>query len=208
MELALKAQVKCTDGSMGQVTRLIINPVSQKFTHIVVTEKGDKGDEYMIPVELITEANAKEVQLSITKVAFYLQKPFIEYELAPLDMDDPVDTAGVAVWPYASPDDRRAGYDAVKQTPHGELAVQRGYEVKATDGRVGTVSGFIVNPDSDAITHLVVHEKHMSWKETLRSKKYDAVPISDIDHTDNDKKVVYLKLDKKAVKGLTAVSAS
>ncbi len=208
MELALNAQVNCTDCPMGQVTRLIINPVSQKITHIVATEKGDKGEEYLIPADLITDCNEKEVQLSLTEIEFFLQKPFIEYELVPLEEDDSVGTSGIVAWPYATSPDHRAGYEPVEQIPHGELAVKRGYEVKATDGRVGTVSGFIINPDSDAITHLVVHEKHLSWKEVLHSKKYDAVPVSEIDRVDADNNTVYLKLDKKAVKGLTAVSAS
>jgi len=69
--------------------------------------------------------------------------------------------------------------------------------VEATDGRVGRVDEFLVNPLNDHITHLVLREGHL-W-----GQKDVTIPVSEIERIDGN--TVYLKLDIRQVEALPAV---
>lgn len=81
--------------------------------------------------------------------------------------------------------------------PWGEIAVHRGAHVEATDGRVGQVDEFLVDPASEQITQLVLREGHL-W-----GQKDVTIPASAIDRTEQD--TIYLKLDKRTIEALPAV---
>ena len=84
-----------------------------------------------------------------------------------------------------------------ERIPPGEMAVRRGADVRATDGLVGKVDEFVIDPENGHITHLVVREGHL-W-----DKKELTLPLSAIDRL--DEYVVELKLNKKTVKSLPAI---
>lgn len=78
--------------------------------------------------------------------------------------------------------------------PAGEMAIHRGASVEASDGHIGRVEEFLVDPNDKHITHLVLQEGHLWHKREL------SLPISAIARMDED--CIYLKLDKAAVKSL------
>jgi sporulation protein YlmC with PRC-barrel domain len=77
------------------------------------------------------------------------------------------------------------------QIPPGELAVQRGASVEATDGYVGKVAEFVVDPKSRHITHLVLREGHL-W-----GKKDVIIPLSAMGEIRDDS--VFLNIDKDQI---------
>ena len=81
-----------------------------------------------------------------------------------------------------------------RQIPVGELAIQRGTRVEATDGYVGKVDEFVVDPLNSHITHLVMREGHL-W-----GKKDVIIPLSALGKTQDD--TVFLKLDKHQIEAL------
>jgi sporulation protein YlmC with PRC-barrel domain len=83
--------------------------------------------------------------------------------------------------------------------PPGELAVRRGARVKATDGQVGRVDEFLVDPATRHITHLVLREGPL-WDQ-----KDVMIPVSAIERVGED--VVCLKLDRHTIELLPAVPA-
>jgi sporulation protein YlmC with PRC-barrel domain len=109
-----------------------------------------------------------------------------------LPYDDPY-----LVWPYGMYQEMPMPLEH-KHIPAGEVAIHRGTPVMATDGQVGKVDEFVVNPENDTITHLVLREGHL-W-----GKKDITIPLSEIDKIADD--AVYLKLDKKALAGLPTIS--
>ncbi len=70
----------------------------------------------------------------------------------------------------------------------------RGTRVEATDGYVGKVDEFVVNPENCHITHLVMREGHL-W-----GQREVIIPLSAIGDTRED--IVYLKLDKHQIESL------
>ncbi len=81
-----------------------------------------------------------------------------------------------------------------QQIPGGELALRRGTRVEATDGYVGKVDEFVVDPKNGDITHLVMREGHL-W-----GQKDVIIPLSALGTTLND--TVFLKLDKHQIEFL------
>jgi len=69
--------------------------------------------------------------------------------------------------------------------------------VYATDGQIGQVDEFLVDPEYDHVTHLVMREGHL-W-----GAKDVAIPLSQIEHLYEGE--VYLKLSKQAVGQLPAI---
>jgi sporulation protein YlmC with PRC-barrel domain len=96
--------------------------------------------------------------------------------------------------PYVTPE--RTVYQSVEnqQIPPGELTVRRGTRVEATDGYVGKVDEFVVNPENGHITHLVMREGHL-W-----GQKDVIIPLSAM--RDNRQDTVFLKLDKHQIESL------
>ena len=64
MEIPLKISVQCTDGLAGQVKCVMVNPVSQQLTHMVVEERGFPHLKRLVPLELIKNGNSGHIQLS------------------------------------------------------------------------------------------------------------------------------------------------
>jgi uncharacterized membrane protein len=84
-----------------------------------------------------------------------------------------------------------------ERVPPGELAVRRGMSVEATDGDVGTVDQFLLDPATQTITHLVLEERHHLHKRQM------TLPVSAFDKVLED--TAFLKLDKRAVELLPAI---
>jgi sporulation protein YlmC with PRC-barrel domain len=83
------------------------------------------------------------------------------------------------------------------RVPPHEATLHRGARVKATDGYVGQVDEFLVDPISEQITHLVLCEGHM-W-----GRKDVGIPISLVERVEAD--TVYLKVDKHSIEALPPV---
>lgn len=80
--------------------------------------------------------------------------------------------------------------------PEGEVEVRRGEAVHATDGTVGRIHGFVIDPTDHHITHVLLDEGHL-W-----GKKQVAIPISAVKDVDDG---VRLSLTKEDVGELPPV---
>jgi hypothetical protein len=198
MDIPLNATVQCVDEECGRSTFLIINPVSREVTHLVVKEKGLTGTEHVIPVEWVTETTHNTIRLRCDREQFEETDPFIEthYIREPLPDFEHM-AGGYFLQPYNVPQVVTNVRVQERRVPPGELLVKRGTRVEATDGHVGQVDEFLVDPEDCHITHLVLHEGHL-W-----GQKDVTIPVSEIDRVDEDK--VFLKLDKKSIEALPSI---
>lgn len=200
------AGVSCADGACGEVTRVVINPVTRKLTHLVVEPAGRRGLGRLVPLGLV-DATGGEIQLRCTIAEFEMLDPAEETQFVP-------GTKGYAAygpeqvlsWPWLSlggtaavDGDSVAGvsetvtYDTV---PLGEVAVRRGDRVHATDGEIGHVEGLVIDPRNHHVTHVLLQEGHL-W-----GRKEVAIPISAVTRADD---VIRLNLTKDEVRGLPPV---
>lgn len=110
-------------------------------------------------------------------------------------LTSPYDIPRVMMWPYAV--SLLPFLTEHRQIPTGELAVRRGYTVRALDGAVGRMDEFLVDPETWHVTHLVMREGHLWGQRDV------TIPVSQIARIDEG--IVYLKLDKRSVEALPAV---
>jgi sporulation protein YlmC with PRC-barrel domain len=202
MEIPLNAQVECTDGVCGRSAFVLINPVVEEVTHLVVREDSFPNKEYIVPVDLVAETVADTIQLRCNKAELEKMDPFIVTRYIKDKVPERFSRYGGGMYgmgstyylPYNAPDITISTRVEDQQIPPGELAVYRGTRVEATDGYVGKVDEFVVNPENCHITHLVMREGHL-W-----GKKDVIIPLSAMGETHDD--TVYLKLDKHQIEAL------
>ena len=201
MEIPLNAQVECTDGNFGRSVCLLINPVIDQVTHLVVKEDPSPYGEYMVPISFVTETKFDSIRLNcskaeIAKMDLFIQMTVIEQRAPVQSFGSGGGVSGIGSFylPYVTTDKTIDVSVEDQQIPSGELAVSRGTRVEASDGDVGHVDEFVVNPENGHITHLVLREGHL-W-----GKKDVIIPVSEIGETRDD--TVFLKLDKAQIEAL------
>jgi sporulation protein YlmC with PRC-barrel domain len=198
MDIPLNAKVRCIDGECGRSTFVIIDPISRQVTHLVVKQNGLSAKEHVVPIEWVTQATHDLIRLRCDREKLDGLEPFVETHYLRESLPDFEHMAGgYFVHPFRVPQAMK--YVAVRERriPRGELAVERGAHVEATDGRVGQVDEFLVDPKKGRITHLILREGHL-W-----GQKDVTIPVSEIDHVEEE--TVYLKLDKHSIEALPSI---
>jgi sporulation protein YlmC with PRC-barrel domain len=218
-EFTIGTEVSASDGPVGKVSRVVVNPVAKALTHLVVETGVRQGPSRLVPLDLVTSDSGGEVRLRCTKAEFENLEPAEETKFIPRTTSFGSFGAGdVLSWPYygagglgdldgiggaggmgaedGSPVPREVTYDTV---PVGDVSVRRGQPVLATDGAIGHVQGLVVRPDTGHVTHVLLQEGHL-W-----GRKEVAIPISAVDTTVDG---TQLKITKKAVQDLPPVNVS
>jgi sporulation protein YlmC with PRC-barrel domain len=197
MDFSLNVEVHCTDGRCGRSTHIILNPATEQVTHLVVREKRPSTVERLVPVKLVAQTAAEVILLNCSLEQFANLEPFNQSEFVYRDVPHhATDPSLTLLWPYSVPA-KRIVDDKIRPIPPGELAVRRGAQVRATDGRIGRVDEFMVDPETGNITHLCLREGY------IREGKQVCIPVSEIDRI--QEKVVYLKIDREAVAALPPI---
>jgi sporulation protein YlmC with PRC-barrel domain len=202
MDIPLDVEVHCSDGACGKSTAIIVEPNTEKVTHFVVQAE---GSQYLVPIEAIAESAANRIQLRWSRQELAAAAPFEKAMFAGQDIGAytaPGAMGASVAWPYGAESEymlqaAAAAFVPVEQIPEGERAIHTGAYVEATDGGVGHVEEFLIDPASGRITHLILREGHL-W-----GKKDVTIPLDQIDRVEDD--VVYLKLNKEDVGELPAV---
>jgi len=68
------ADASCTDGACGQVSRIIVNPVTRQVTHLAVDPKQRPGPGRLVPVDLV-DATTGQIRLGRTLAEFHTLPP-------------------------------------------------------------------------------------------------------------------------------------
>lgn len=189
MDFPINVDVYCSDGQYGKSTAVVVDPVTEKVSFVAVSDPERMYTEYLVPVSEIASADAAKIQLSCAKVDVEKMDKFAEAEF--LD---------VPYYGYDSIDgmsDPMANVYRKENVPEGAIAVSKGMSVEATDGFVGTVDELVIDPESGAITHLVMRTGHI-WGSAEIS-----IPVAQIKEVDS--LAVYLDRDKDSIETLPAV---
>lgn len=218
--------VACRDGSCGQLRRVVVDPVAKVVTHLVVEPGPRAGRDRLVPADLVESSSGDTIRLRCSVLEFealedaeetrFLADPggqwgygrgqLLALPYFPLGMGAAgtggagMGAAGVAVGTGMGTNVGMAGgpqqvtYDRV---PAGEVEVQRGERVHATDGAIGRVQGLVVDVRDHGVTHVLLDEGHL-W-----GARRVAIPISAVVGVDDDG--VALNLTKAEVRDLPEV---
>jgi sporulation protein YlmC with PRC-barrel domain len=215
-QFTIGAKASCSDGTCGEVTRVIVDPVAEAVTHLVVEPEHRRGLGRLVPLRLI-DATAGQIRLSCTRAEFEMLEPAEETRFIP-------GTSGyagygpgqVGYWPYyglamggalgagggLSGGLSGIGGGNISQivtsdtVPQGEVDVRRGDPVEATDGDIGRVQGLVIDRDSRHVTHVLLQEGHL-W-----GRREVAIPMSAVTSTSGG---IRLRISKQEVQDLPPV---
>ncbi len=204
------SDVSCSDGTCGELRRVVVDPVARALTHLVVDEKHHQGLGHLVPIELVSSSGT-EIHLRCTVVQFQALEDAEEIRFLPgprgqwgyeqgqmlsqpyygLGMSGMGMMGGVGMG--MSPGPRSITSDRV---PVGEVEVRRGEPVLAVDGPIGKVQGLVIDTHDHHVTHVLLDEGHL-W-----GKKRVAIPIGAVAKVNDG---VQVKLTKDEVRDLPAV---
>jgi sporulation protein YlmC with PRC-barrel domain len=182
------ANVSCTDGACGEVSRLIVDPAADTVTHLVVEPKHRRGHGRLVPVGL-ADTGTGQIRLRCTRAEF--EKLDSAGETVRLPGDNPTTTFLGGYDPALTTGRRR--YVTEDSVPLGEVEVLPGESVHATDGYIGQVRGFVIDPASRQVTHVLLREGH-PW-----GRKEVAIPVSAVTLVDDE---IQLSITKQQVQDL------
>ncbi len=194
MDIPLNVKVNCVDGTCGQSKEVVLDRKTEKVTHLVVKEKDAPRTEFLVPIDLVKETTPHLIRLRCAKDELANLQPFrkvdIIEEKIPRYLPDPY------LMPIEVTETKWVTVRREALLP-GEVAVRQGARVEATDGQVGRLDEFLIDPVTEHVTHLVMREGHLWGKKDVN------IPVSGIDHLEED--AIYLRLDRDQVEALPSI---
>jgi hypothetical protein len=212
---AIGAEVSCEDGVCGNLSRVVLDPVRQVLTYLVVETSKRAGTGRLVPTDLV-ESSGETIRLHCTTAHFdtledaeqtqlltgvdgqwgynqdqLLSLPYFGLGIGGMGLGMGAAGMGLTGGPVGP---EAVTYDKV---PLGDVEVRRGQHVLTTDGRIGRVQGLVIDKSDYHVTHLLLDEGHL-WGE-----KEVAIPISAVTHI--DEAGAHLNLTKSEVHDLPAV---
>jgi len=207
-QFTIGSDVSCSDGTCGQLRRVVVDPIARTLTHLVVEAKHRQGTGHLVPIDLVASTDT-EIHLRCTKAQFEALENAEETQFLP--------GAG-GQWGYGQDQMLSQPYYGLggmgmmggmgmgmgmgpqpitfERVPAGEVEVRRGEHVHATDGPIGKVQGLVIDPSDHQVTHVLLDEGHL-W-----GKKQVAIPIGAVTGVNDG---VQLNLAKDEVRDLPPV---
>lgn len=180
LTLVIGDDAVCSDGYRGELRAVVIDAAARTVTHVVVEPKGRIGLARLVSLDLV-DAPPGQIRLRCTEAEFKNLDPAEETlaEFVP-GYQDPLqllpsgwrDAGGPTAEGGTIP--RTPEKETVDIIPPGEVEEHRGGHVHASDGDIGQLHGFSVDPVSHEVTHVLLTEGRI-W-----ARKYVAVPVENV----------------------------
>jgi sporulation protein YlmC with PRC-barrel domain len=198
-QFTIGADASCTDGPGGEVIRVVVDPVAEVVTHLVVEPKHREGLGRLVPLDLVdVDAVSADVTLHCSVEELGKLEAAEETHFLPGDgIYAGYASSQVFALPYYGLGVGNITPPIITDTlPAGEVGVRRGQQVLATDGGIGRVQGLVIDRATHHVTHILLQEGHL-W-----GRKEVAIPISAVTGIEDD---IRLTLTKQEVQDLPAV---
>jgi hypothetical protein len=214
-EYTIGAEVACSDGPCGELTRVVVDPVARALTHLVVEPRHRPGLGRLVPIDLV-DAAGQEIRLRCSAAEFDALEDAEETRFLPEASEQLGYRADETLsWPYWGLGMGMGGmgvggmgmggvgmggappFAIYERLPAGEVDLRRGEQVHATDGDIGRVRGLVIDPKDHHVTHVLLDEGHL-W-----GRKEVAIPIGAV--TDVAAGEVQLNLTRDQVRDLPPV---
>ena len=192
IEIPMNVEVHSTEGPYGKSRCVILDPIKDRVTHLVVREEAFPQTERLVPIDLVKVSSPEQISLACTAQQLAAMENFVEEHF--INAGGPL--ADSMLWPYVE-----SGPEVItlvhEKVPAGEVKIRRGTAVHATDGQIGRVDELMIEKETGGITHLILEEGHL-W-----GKKDVSIPVDQIEGIEPDG--VRLKLSKRQVEALPEI---
>jgi sporulation protein YlmC with PRC-barrel domain len=200
--LQIGAHVHASDGECGRLERVIVDPVAQKLAHLVVAPRHHDALDKLVSIDLVDGVEGEHIRLRCTTAEFGELDDAEDVQFLPTDSNVLGYRQGHALlWPYYSlvtltPGKSHHNPILSDRIPLGEVEVNRGDQVHATDGHIGSVQGLVIDPADHNVTHVLLQEGH-PW-----GHKQVAIPIGATSRVGDE---IRVELTKQQVEELAPV---
>jgi sporulation protein YlmC with PRC-barrel domain len=210
--LQLGRRAQCSDGVVGRVSDVVVEPEKRRLTHLVVEEP--EGRARLVPAHLLAQIHTRDltVVLACTKadvLACESIRSFVYAGISGFPRDDEHTDVGVEetivvpnlgpaeLTPYSG--DVEEGYGVTyDRIPHGSAELRRRSPVmSADDHEVGHVDGLLLA--GEQVTHVVLQTGHHFGTRPL------AIPVEAVTSIETDR--IALDMSKDAVDSLRRESS-
>jgi sporulation protein YlmC with PRC-barrel domain len=203
-----------SDGVVGKLSRVIIDPTVEEITYLVIEPEHRPDLGRLVPIDLVDAGGpVGQITLRCSTVEFGNLDPAEDAQVIPAsDAYGEYGAGQIGYMPYyglegsamavpgiGGPGAIEPQIVAVDSVPLGDVEIQRGQPVQATDGDIGHVQGLVIDFGSRHVTHVLLQEGHL-W-----GKKQVAIPIGAVASTRDG---IVLTISKQEVQELPPVDAS
>ena len=191
------AAVRCDDGRCGRLSRVVIDPSTDRVTALIVEKGFLQREDRVIPVTAVKATADEEIVLGIHSNALTGFKQYREVDFrVPIEGWDngryEPEYTRYAVSPYEGvigagvvPSRRYRLHEGV---PFDQNVVGRGTKVRDIDGSLGEVDHVLVDCVGQHVTHMVVHQGFLG--------DYVIVPVDAIVNLDDSGILLTLARDE------------
>lgn len=160
MAFPINVPVQGAQKIYGESALVVVNPLSRRVTHLVVTEDWMVRWQRLVPIEWVQSVTREAIRLDCTPAEFEALPLFMAGEFLFPNPDEPegrllaeLNVEAGCLWPLLVTPPDLASPAAIALA---NLGVHRGMSVCATNGLVGQVAYLLVAPGTESVTHLYV----------------------------------------------------
>lgn len=186
MQFKEGTNVYTADGEKaGEIERVVIDPLTDEVTHIVVKKGFIFTEEKVVPVRLVKKASEERVDLRVIEDLDVLP-PLKEEHYVPIYETEETPQGDTYYWypPYGVTWWNPTGYlhypapfgfseppyvvRTEEHIPAGTVALEEGAKVIANDDeRIGDVERVLADADSERVTHFVISQGFLLTEEKV-----------------------------------------
>ncbi len=164
-ELKIGAAVFCTDGKVGELYRVVLDPETLEVTDIIVREEGLDAPSRVIPMEAVADWDEEKVELNLSREAFRHHREYREEEFVPATAAEGYAEGEAIIWGSVYQTLPPQFYipvvrERVKEgVPADRPVLRRGLPVFSTDGKkLGTLDHLLIERETGRIAYLAVRK--------------------------------------------------
>lgn len=198
MDIPINAKVYCQDKLYGQTEAVILNPIKDIVTHVVVKENEKPHTKRLIPIDMIDTSRTDNVHLKPDESMLKSLPTFFDVEYIKTTVPRYMKMYDMVYMDPVVVPKEKIIQEKLYHTPKNELAVSRGTAVVSAHGvPLGKVDEFLIDEDEGHVTHLILREGHIFEQKDV------FIPVTEIESISEDH--VSLKLDQEDIDELPTI---
>lgn len=171
------AAVWGSDGELGPMLAIVIDPATKTATEIAVRNAEVVNSGRLIPVRAVISATPDRIHVQLSRSEFFqLDRFMVPYRSAPVRAGDPVLDAP-DLWLIRPASFLLAVHENV---PNGDIAIHQGLAVfNAAGHRAGSVEGWNFHPDTGQLASLAFSAEAFLQRHTILIEASSVESIDD-----------------------------
>lgn len=166
LEIKIGAAVEASDGPLGHVRQVVLNPGDKRVSALVVRHGTILGKALLIPIENVAHASDHQIRLQLSSREAMAQPAFcVDDYIAPTQ---PIGGYTIAQGLFSRLGRKRgAGHANAGAADHAAIVIRAGQRVECADGEAGKVDLVLLDGETKRATHFVIHKGALRAKDVI-----------------------------------------